>query len=116
MGQEGSLPNPSFRHDDVSTRAAGVASHDKLIGQDDDVEAVQQWSLASVYQAIPDRAKGLAMLNTLTVLMACNWFLVKDVQEQMDPFGFTALRFVLAALAFAPVFKRAAAEAPHSVR
>ena len=47
------------------------------------------------------RARGLGLLWLLVALCATNWVLVKD-SGGLDAFTFSALRFTVAAAAFAP--------------
>lgn len=65
-----------------------------------------RWQI-SRFINVPNRIKGLVYLNLLTILMSTNWVIVKNVEEGMDPFSFTSLRFLLAALAFLPVLPNA---------
>lgn len=59
---------------------------------------------------IPSRLRGLIMLNVLVLLCGTNWVVVKEAGE-WDPYVFCSLRFIVAALFFAPVFLRAARNA-----
>jgi hypothetical protein len=56
---------------------------------------------------VPSRARGLIMLNLLVLLCGTNWVVVKEAGA-WDPFYFCSLRFIVAALFFAPVLVRAA--------
>jgi drug/metabolite transporter (DMT)-like permease len=60
--------------------------------------AVQRW----VAEHDDPRLRGLVLLNCMTLLMGSNWVVVKESGADMDPWVFTALRFLLAAAAFAP--------------
>ena len=54
-----------------------------------------------------NRGKGLVLLNVLVVLCASNWVVVKEAQAALpSPAAFTAARFVVAAIAFAPFLPR----------
>lgn len=53
-----------------------------------------------------DRTSCLVLLNVMTFIMATNWVVVKDAETMLDPFTFSALRFLLAALAFVPWLNR----------
>ncbi|CAD7702600.1 unnamed protein product [Ostreobium quekettii] len=53
------------------------------------------------------RIQGLLLLNVMTVIMATNWVVVKETEEIMDPFTFSALRFSIAAMALFPFIKSA---------
>jgi len=55
-----------------------------------------------------DRGKGLLLLNVLVLLCASNWVIVKQAEAALPtPAAFTALRFAVAAAAFAPFLPRA---------
>lgn len=59
------------------------------------------------YFGLSPRVQGLILLNLMTVLMATNWVVVKEAEETLDPFVFSALRFSVAAAAFFPFLKGA---------
>ena len=59
---------------------------------------------------IPSRLRGLIMLNLLVLLCGTNWVVVKEAGE-WDPYIFCSLRFIVAALFFAPVLLRASKNA-----
>lgn len=52
--------------------------------------------------AFSDRMKGLVLLNVMTLIMSTNFVVVKDAQTTIDPFSFSAARFVVAAIPFLP--------------
>ena len=45
--------------------------------------------------------------------MACNWFLVKEVESSVGPVTYKALRFGLAAIALALVFRKTIRGSPN---
>lgn len=49
-----------------------------------------------------DRLRGLVLLNVMTLIMSTNFVVVKDAQTTIDPFSFSAARFVVAAIPFLP--------------
>ncbi|GMH44806.1 hypothetical protein BSKO_12758 [Bryopsis sp. KO-2023] len=49
-----------------------------------------------------ERNKSLVLLNIMTFLFSTNYVVVKDAEQILDPYTFSALRFIVAALAFAP--------------
>jgi len=51
---------------------------------------------------LSDRLKGLLLLNFMTLIMSTNFVVVKDAQSMMDPFTFSAARFLTASLPFLP--------------
>ena len=53
------------------------------------------------------RGRGLVLLNILVLLCASNWVVVKQATDAAAPANFTALRFLVAAVAFAPFLPRA---------
>eukprot|EP00884_Botryococcus_braunii_P011531 jgi/Botrbrau1/20379/Bobra.0006s0041.2 len=53
------------------------------------------------------RTRGLILLNILVLLAATNWVVVKDVEESFDAVTFAAIRFSVAAIAFAPFIYQA---------
>ena len=59
------------------------------------------------YFGLSPRVQGLVLLNLMTVLMATNWVVVKEAEETLDPFIFSALRFSVAAAAFFPFIEGA---------
>lgn len=71
---------------------------------------VEEPKQASWLDVIPSRARGLIMLNLLVLLCGTNWVVVKEAGA-WDPFYFCSLRFIVAALFFAPVLLRAAKDA-----
>ena len=56
------------------------------------------------------RGRGLVLLNMLVLLCASNWVVVKQATDAAAPANFTALRFLVAAAAFAPFLPRAKRE------
>eukprot|EP00890_Picochlorum_soloecismus_P002268 jgi/Picsp_1/3041/NSC_01263-R1_integral membrane protein duf6 containing protein len=62
----------------------------------------------AMLEAIPARARGLVMLNLLVLLCGTNWVVVKDAGTAFDPYIFASLRFMVAALMFAPVLLKSA--------
>ena len=56
------------------------------------------------------RGRGLVLLNILVLLCASNWVVVKQATDAAAPANFTALRFLVAAAAFAPFLPRAKRE------
>eukprot|EP00210_Caulerpa_lentillifera_P005199 g4967.t2 len=48
------------------------------------------------------RMKGLILLNVMTLIMSTNFVVVKDAQTMIDPFSFSAARFITAAIPFLP--------------
>lgn len=68
---------------------------------------VEEPKETSWLDVIPSRVRGLIMLNLLVLLCGTNWVVVKEAGA-WDPFYFCSLRFIVAALFFAPVLVRAA--------
>jgi drug/metabolite transporter (DMT)-like permease len=92
------------------------------LSTNDDVEAKshrqpqtwqQQWQikqqqlLHGALNKFSPRVRGLILLNLLVVLCASNWVVLKESEAVFDPFTFAALRFSVAAAAFAPFLKGA---------
>lgn len=50
--------------------------------------------------------RGLVLLNVMTFIMSTNFVLVKDAEALMDPFSFSAARFIIAALPFFAIFSK----------
>lgn len=48
------------------------------------------------------RTTALILLNVMTLLMASNGVVIKNIGDLVDPFTFSALRFTVSSLAFAP--------------
>lgn len=76
-------------------------------GTQDSSESWWKQSLG-ILDAIPSRARGLVMLNLLVLLCGTNWVVVKDAGTAFDPYMFASLRFMVAALMFAPVLVKSA--------
>lgn len=67
---------------------------------------------AAVLEGVDARAKGLLMLNLLTLLFGSNVVFVKQAEAVMDPETFTALRFACASAVFLPVLPGALRNRP----
>lgn len=57
--------------------------------------------------AVSPRLRGLILLNLVCLACASAFVVLKESQEDLDPFVFSSLRFVIAALVFAPFVRRA---------
>lgn len=79
-------------------------------GEEEVDDGAKTWWKQSqgVLDAIPARARGLVMLNLLVLLCGTNWVVVKDAGTAFDPYIFASLRFMVAALMFAPVLMKSA--------
>lgn len=67
---------------------------------------VNLWQTLSSKVVIPDRVRGLILLNLMTLIMSTNFVVVKDAEVLMDPFSFSAARFITASLPFLPLLSR----------
>lgn len=56
---------------------------------------------------VSSRVKGLFLLNLVMIACSSTFVVLKDGQKSIDPFIFSTLRFVLAALAFSPFLGKA---------
>lgn len=54
------------------------------------------------FDGIDKRTSSLVLLNIMTFLMATNCVVVKQVEGSLDPYTFSAARFMVAALVFSP--------------
>ncbi len=57
---------------------------------------------------VTPRLRGLVLLNLVMLACASTFVVLKESQAGVDPFVFSALRFAIAALFFAPFWRRAA--------
>jgi len=64
------------------------------------------WEFVSSNVVLPDRVRGLILLNLMTLIMSTNFVVVKDAEILMDPFSFSAARFITASLPFLPLLPR----------
>lgn len=64
------------------------------------------WESISSKVVLSDRVRGLILLNLMTLIMSTNFVVVKDAEFLMDPFSFSAARFITASLPFLPLLPR----------
>ncbi|GAB4823037.1 hypothetical protein N2152v2_010083 [Parachlorella kessleri] len=62
------------------------------------------------------RLRGLVLLNLVMLACASSFVVLKEGQNNLDPFVFSSLRFVIAALAFTPILRGGVLKDPNIVR